>query len=879
MNLFIFKVLNGLKYSSCSSYDYIYYYNRCIENAEDDDEFLHYDYLIKSTKELEEYILTFCKEFNIDKNNPVFLCRINHAFRDTFEGKGMNYDFAKLIFNDKLIRSESLNKPWRANEGTLLISLLFEGNCNYKIIELLLDRGALINSETINQYSDENTLLDTFFIKYIIRDDESDFIDITYDNNDFNNSSSDILNNEVTLADENIRMLRKLIKAGGKISSTNNFFYNLVELSDCSKLFKVKDLQKLILFFEKELNVRIDIIYLKNTLMRLYSLEKQESFMAPNKKDQKKFTYSPLFCGVQGNIRQFNVDKQCVDNVNKNYKEERKVFNVAIIGSGISGASSAYFLQDLLQKNLQNKNTPMINFHIFERNDRLGGRLREICLQPKEINYCDNNVDNNLFTTNENCNKQFYFEIGGSALISENQYAMNFLNKFNLNIKRSNGYNENISILNTDINRVVFTKTDSYLNQLQSALRYEFGLPLILLKKNILPYLSEEYFMKIYNLQNIENIETLRDVFTFEHVSEFLQKLNMKELTEKSFEQFLKENRIQKKFIKEFCNPILRINYMQSSENISAFGGIIGMAGVVSGFFGVEKGTSALPKYCIKSLQNCKVNLNTNVVNIIYSEKDKKYKLETQNILQNNLLEKKLEKEDFDFVILASPIEFTKNPSLNFTNIELPKEVLQKREFNSLITNIIIAKDLNFKFFKTLNENENYYITTTQPLTKEADQNYPINNIATHYQRFKIKNLQNLIKNLSQHQNTSQNSLQQKFDLFLNDNLDHFLSLQNNLQKNNENYKIFSGFSHKELTKEQLNIYFKEPLLIIKNIWKDGSYPLLKPNLIQHPIKLHENIYYPNAMESIISTMETSCISGKNVSLLIAKKIFGIVNN
>ncbi|KAL9648935.1 hypothetical protein ABK040_008315 [Willaertia magna] len=332
------------------------------------------------------------------------------------------------------------------------------------------------------------------------------------------------------------------------------------------------------------------------------------------------------------------INSSVIDNNGVN-GDERKVYHIAIIGSGISGASSAYFLQEFLQKNLQNnlqndlqnKNTPIVYFHIFERNDQLGGRLREICLQ-NSLQNCDNQVDNtqncdtqNLFSLNENCCKNYYYEIGGSSIILENFYAMNFVNLFNLNLKKPHFKNINISIFDPDTNNVIFTKTDSFYNLLQSALRYEFGLPLYLLKRNILPFLTEKYFTKIYTLQKAENVTELRDAFTFEHVTEFLQKVNMKELAGLTFEEFLEGKLIQKKFIKEYCDPILRINYMQSSENISAFGGVIGMAGAVSDFRQIQEGTSALPKNCIKSLQNCKINLNTNVVNIIYLENLKKY--------------------------------------------------------------------------------------------------------------------------------------------------------------------------------------------------------------------------------------------------------------
>ncbi|KAL9649228.1 hypothetical protein ABK040_004249 [Willaertia magna] len=280
IDLFIFEIFRGIQYSSCNKY--VYNHNNYDKDILQD--FLT-KYLFKSTKEQEKYILTFCKEFNIDKNNTIFLCRIFYLFRDTFEGK-INYNFVKLLFSDNTIRSESLNKTWRAYEGTFLITLLYEENCNYKVIEFLLDKGALINSETINGYCNEQLMLDNFFIKEFINtvDNDSDNVisnDSGDKNNELLNSNSNNNNDEITLIDEYIRMMRKLIKAGGKISPQNSFFHYLLEAcgdyeKNCSKLFKVKDLQKVFLFFENELKIGNNIEYFKNHVMKLYSLKEQQ---------------------------------------------------------------------------------------------------------------------------------------------------------------------------------------------------------------------------------------------------------------------------------------------------------------------------------------------------------------------------------------------------------------------------------------------------------------------------------------------------------------------------------------------------------------------------------------------------------------------------
>ena len=76
----------------------------------------------------------------------------------------------------------------------------------------------------------------------------------------------------------------------------------------------------------------------------------------------------------------------------------------------------------------------------------------------------------------------------------------------------------------------------------------------------------------------------MKNVYTWETTDDFLEATGMTELTTTTFYDYARTNWIQERFVKEYCDPILRINYMQSSDQISAYGGIIGLAGAVSDF-------------------------------------------------------------------------------------------------------------------------------------------------------------------------------------------------------------------------------------------------------------------------------------------------------
>ncbi|KAG2392824.1 hypothetical protein C9374_011549 [Naegleria lovaniensis] len=507
---------------------------------------------------------------------------------------------------------------------------------------------------------------------------------------------------------------------------------------------------------------------------------------------------------------------------------------VAIIGSGISGSGAAYFLSDLYDRldlnssplspeplNHDNDSTilkPPLEFILYERNDELGGRLKEINLFP--------NIHD------ETNPYKYSFEVGGSSLILENKYALQLVDRFGLTLKEPHFEDIRIGIWNGDEKQIVFCESRSWWKtMIKGAWRYDFGIPLYLLKRNVNYYLSQNRFLKIYELQQVPqegkiSSEDVKKVYTWEETSEFLKETGMQELTTQTFYEFARNNWIQERFVKEYCDSILRINYMTSSETISAFAGIVGLAGAVSDFRQVLHGTSQLPKNCIQALKSKKLNLKLNheVSQISYDSASNKYSISAVDLKAkaNNSAAHILD-TNIDYIIVATPLEFT---NIRFENIQLPPKALEKREMNILVTSLVIAKDINKNYFGMDSSDGPLYITTMKPLTVSQ---LPFNNIAPQGEA-------------PNSENTS-------------DKKDH----------------IFESFSHSPFTKEVLNEIYVGPSKLVQQYWKHGSYPILKPNLVQPPVKLHQRIYYPNSMESVISTMETSLISSKNVSLLIIK--------
>ncbi|CAB5396339.1 unnamed protein product [Rhizophagus irregularis] len=77
-------------------------------------------------------------------------------------------------------------------------------------------------------------------------------------------------------------------------------------------------------------------------------------------------------------------------------------------------------------------------------------------------------------------------------------------------------------------------------------------------------------------------------------------------------------------------------------------------------------------------------------------------------------------------------------------------------------------------------------------------------------------------------------------------------------------------FSHQELSDEMLDRLYISRSWTFRKVWK--SYPKLLPNQTFPPLEPDENFFYINSFEPFISTMETECVSSKNIIKLIARK-------
>ena len=82
---------------------------------------------------------------------------------------------------------------------------------------------------------------------------------------------------------------------------------------------------------------------------------------------------------------------------------------------------------------------------------------------------------------------------------------------------------------------------------------------------------------------------------------------------------------------------------------------------------------------------------------------------------------------------------------------------------------------------------------------------------------------------------------------------------------------IYKVFSREPLDDELIGRVFARPAETTRVCWH--AYPVLKPTAQWPPFRIAHGLYYANAMESAVSTMETEVVASRNVVQLLAQDI------
>jgi prenylcysteine oxidase / farnesylcysteine lyase len=275
------------------------------------------------------------------------------------------------------------------------------------------------------------------------------------------------------------------------------------------------------------------------------------------------------------------------------------------------------FLRDFFQNEIQMK--------IFEKVDRLGGRTFSITLPNGEK-----------------------IDIGGTAIVEENRYAMEFKDKFNMEFAEDP--ETFLNIWDNKLGKFVFQESVGFLSEVRNILKvlvsYQYG---PFQAKNVI---KEQVWkiLKIYQQQD--------DLKTWNSPFEMFKSVGMHDLFEKSFhDYFINSGKIHKKFADDLVTPICLVNYLQNST-ISAMGGLISSVALVSDFHKFELGADGFSKNLAKN-SSAEIHLNTTIVSI---QKDT-----IGIILGSKTCEDcDVEYQVFDKVVLATSIELSNIEFIGF---------------------------------------------------------------------------------------------------------------------------------------------------------------------------------------------------------------------
>lgn len=345
---------------------------------------------------------------------------------------------------------------------------------------------------------------------------------------------------------------------------------------------------------------------------------------------------------------------------------------IAVIGAGIGGASSCYFMRSLFGET-------GANIDIYEAS-KVGGRLA--------VNRIGDHV----------------YETGGSVIHPKNKYMVDFLKILKLNKRQPPeghlGLYDGEDYIFTESSWKVIT----YLK-----LFWRYGKDVFRLQWMVDEMLQN--FERIYALQN--------QGYAFSSVSQLLTAMDPSfvNMTQTTAKHYLEEKKFSERFIDELFMAIARVNYGQTPE-INAFVGAVSLAGAQSGLWAVYGGNRLVPE---KLLEAAKTRLISSSVKEIRLQGEQFVLKYLKNFPNQQSSESVPEERTYDIVIVATPL-IKDLSSISFNNFPLPIQNFQGNYHHTVCT--LVRGDINTTYF-------NMSAKLDEVLTTSAD--LPFNSISRIY--------------------------------------------------------------------------------------------------------------------------------------------------
>lgn len=307
--------------------------------------------------------------------------------------------------------------------------------------------------------------------------------------------------------------------------------------------------------------------------------------------------------------------------------------HIAIIGAGIGGSASAYYLRQLLGE--------AVTITVFESSDvRVGGRVEHV-----------------LFT-NTTSGATVPLEIGASILYSGNKHLMDVIAALGLHAGPPVFSGGTTGIY--DGHRLVFHSSPwNLVTALRVFWRYGFW---SMLKLRRLVRATLDKFEKIYDLQ-----DTQQQVY--DTPAALWEALGLGDLTKVSIREYLHTQGVgapDSHIVGEFVGSINRVNYNTDNGRLNALAGLVSLCPTVTGeVISVKEGNSQMALAMLQAAHaNLRFNVTVGTVQVL--KKGGNDKKESYRLLQEDgspVAEEGFDAagvlQAFDAVVVATPFAFS----------------------------------------------------------------------------------------------------------------------------------------------------------------------------------------------------------------------------
>ena len=490
---------------------------------------------------------------------------------------------------------------------------------------------------------------------------------------------------------------------------------------------------------------------------------------------------------------------------------------VAIIGGGAGGSSTAYHLRKFVDSSPYDL---PIEIDLIETESRIGGRTT---------------------TVNALDDERFPVEVGGSIFVDVNYILVNLTEEFGLNAK-SKSFSIN-SESQYDLGvwdgfQFVF-KQSSGRSWWQgywdvTKMLWQYGLSPVRTQRLMKDAVGR--FLKFYE----------SPTFPFQTLQQAVDKHGLLDFTSETGSQLVAKAGISDAFARDIIQASTRVNYAQNLQDMNGLLTMCCMA--TDGAMAVEGGNWQIFDEAVKHSE-ANVMLNTTVGAVIKDPRSQQYYL----VLGSKEAGQTTLPDPYDLIILAAPYQFSGiefEPELEY----LPQSI----DYVSLHVTLFTSPYVMSPVFFELPSDEYKSVPSTILTTKPGSLN---SSTAEPHNFFSISTLRVI--------DQDQDSPQYLYKIFSPAPLTGtFMS---------ELFGFDDSWSNTTTSDPVCDIPKEHISWFHEKQWH--SYPYEIPRNLFEQIRLDgwrgsgKGIWYTSGIESFISTMETSALSGMNVAKLVAQEI------